>query len=93
MTDPFTCTEDQCLNYLTEAARYNERLVVEARDDGGWIAELRIPSPLAGEVVPMGEGAAILPDGGVSLGSGDAPDRLTALRRLTYLAQDRDQPS
>jgi hypothetical protein len=82
MTDDFDeLTEGALLDYLTEAARgRGEHLVIEERD-GQWFAETRTPSGLAGETVPVGDGAAILPDESVIHGV-NGPDRRTAMERL-----------
>jgi hypothetical protein len=70
--------------YSTGAANERgERFVVEQRGHE-WVAQFRVPNPLAGEVVPVGDAAATLLDKAVSLGM-PGRDRRVAMLRLAEL--------
>ena len=67
----------------TKALARDERFYVEDRD-GQWVAEFRSPNELAGEVISVGEGAAVLP-GEIVMRSANGPDRRTAMLHLARL--------
>lgn len=66
-----------------KAAERGERFYTE-ESGGEWVAQFRSPNELAGEVVPVGDGAVILP-GEIVISSASGPDRRTAMLHLAWL--------
>jgi len=79
-------TEDELHAHLkAQAQERGERFYVEESEDE-WLAQFRVPNRLAGEVIPVDEGAMVLPGENVHYSINGRDRRTAMVRRAKLLA-------